>query len=167
MTGHDIGVVLVRLLSAYLAVTALQSLFFYLPSFSQPMMNLSDSTLPVEFWLSVIAVLIPGLCAYWMWRNAEFFVPEPAGTDDLSITPSQLMFVGVSLLGLYFLVWGIVNLVRVESSLAATEQIDSATKMAQRAPYVAQIFIAVPMLLGRKRLAESLLRIKYSGTGRS
>lgn len=167
MTGRNIGVVLVRIFSVYLAVTALQSLFFYLPSFSRPMMNLSDSILSVEFWLSGIAILIPAFCAFWMWRNANFFVPEQAGTDEFSITQAQLMFVGVSLLGLYFLVWGIVTLVRVESSLAAMEQIDSATKMAQRAPYLAQILVAIPMLLGRKGIAELLLKIKYSGTGRS
>jgi hypothetical protein len=167
MTGHNIGVVLVRLFSVYLAVTALQSLFFYLPAHFRPMMSFSDSILTFEFWLSVVAVLIPAICAYWMWRNAKLFVPEQSDADEFSITPTQLMFIGVSLLGLYFLVWGVVTLARVEASLAASEQIDSAIKMAQRAPYFVQILVAIPMLLGRKRLAELLLKIKYAGTGRS
>ena len=74
------------------------------------------------------------------------------------------MLIGVSLLGLYFLVWGVVTLARVEASLVAMEQVDSATRMAQRAPYVVQILVAIPMLLGRKQLAELLLKIKYAGT---
>ena len=164
MTGYNVGVVLVRLFSVYLAVTALQSLFFYLPSYFQSMMSFSDSILAIEFWLSAIAVLIPAICAYWIWRNAKIFVPEQSDADAFSIAPTQLMLIGVSLLGLYFLVLGVVTLARVEASLAAIEQVDSATRMAQRAPYFVQILVAIPMLLGRKQLAELLLKIKYAGT---
>ena len=137
MTGQIIGLVLVRLLSVYLAVTALQSLFLYLPSFFGPMVPLSDWVLSLGFWLIVIATLIPALCAYRLWRNAAFFVPKQADTDESPITAAQLMYVGVSLLGLYFLVWGVVTLVRVESSLVAAVHYDTATKMMQRAPYLA------------------------------
>jgi len=129
-------------------------------------MKVSDWILSIQFWLSAIAVLLPAACAFLIWRYAETFVPEQAVTEEPSVSAVQLMLVGVSLLGLYFFVWGLISLVRVESSLAASEHFDSSIKWAQRVPYLTQMFVATPMLLGRKRLANLLLRVKYAGTGR-
>lgn len=166
MSGHNLGIVLARLFAIYLAITALQSLYFSVPSMFQGMMKVSDWILSIQFWLSAIAVLLPAACAFLIWRYAETFVPEQAVTEEPSVSAAQLMLVGVSLLGLYFFVWGLISLVRVESSLAASEHFDSSIKWAQRVPYLTQMFVATPMLLGRKRLANLLLRVKYAGTGR-
>ena len=166
MSVHNLGIVLVRLFAIYLAMTALQSLFFYVPSMFQGMMKVSDWISSSLFWLSAIAVLLPAACAFLIWRYAETIVPEQAVTDESSGSAAQLMLVGVSLLGLYFFAWGLISLVRVESSLAASEHFDNSTKWAQRVPYLAQMLVATPMLLGRKRLANLLLKIKFAGTGR-
>lgn len=42
MSGHNLGIVLARLFAIYLAITALQSLFFSVPSMFQGMMKVSD-----------------------------------------------------------------------------------------------------------------------------
>lgn len=164
MSGHNIGIVLVRLFSIYLAVTALQSLFVYLPSMFQPMISVSEWILSIQFWLSAIGVIIPAGCAFVVWRYADILVPEQAFAEEHHVSSTQLMLIGVSLLGLYFFVWGLITLVRVESSLAASGPLDSGTKWAQRLPYATQILVAVPMLVGRRRLAELLLKIKSAGT---
>ncbi|MGB5629505.1 MAG: hypothetical protein WBM57_09055 [Woeseiaceae bacterium] len=165
MSGHNIGIVLVRLFSIYVAITALQSLFFYLPSMFQSTMEESEWLLSMQFWLSAFGVILPAACAIVVWRYAETFVPEQRVTEEHSFSATQLMLVGVSLLGLYFFVWGAVTLVRVESGLAALEELDSATRWAQRLPYLTQLLLATPMILGRKRIAELLLKIKYAGMG--
>ena len=162
MTGHKLGIVLVRLFSIYLAINTLQNFFYYLPA----MIFTPDNWLSIASVLAVAAVLLPAALALWIWRRAETLVPEQGISEKSPISAEQLMLIGVSLLGLYFFVWGVVYLVRTESNLASTEHLDASTKWAQRAPYLIQILIATPMLLGRRRLAEMLLKIKYAGTPR-
>lgn len=166
MTGRNIGVVLTRLLAIYLAVSALQNFLYLLPSFFSPMMEFPDTIMSFGFWLSIAAILFPVACAIWIWRNESFIVTDQTDTEALSITAAEFMVVGVSLLGIYFFVSGTVSLGRLELGLARNENVQSAARLAQRAPIFIQIVIAILMLLGRRGLATLLLKIKYAGTGR-
>jgi len=170
MLARNIGVVLVRLFCVYLAITAVQSLSYVLPSFFQ-FGSRGGSVLQLLFsvsmWLTFTAILLPGICAIWLWRNADYVVPSGMKDDRTVSSSKDIMLIGVSLLGLYLLIWGVITLVRVEAGQAGIDNAESHASMAQRAPYLAQIIISIPLLLGRRRLSELLLKAKYAGTGAS
>ena len=67
------------------------------------------------------------------------------------------MLIGVSLLGLYLLISGMLNRIQVEAGITGIDSIDSQEKISQRMPYLAQIMFAVPLRMGRKRISEMLM----------
>ena len=170
MNAQTVGIVLVRLFSIYLVVTAIQSLSYTLPALfnfgTGSLSNISALSLlgSVTLWLGISTIAIPALCAWWLWRNAERVLPEGATTDQASSNASDMMLVGVSLLGLYLLVWGIINFMRIEAGMAMNESFPKDSALLQRIPYIAQILFAIPMLLGRHRITELLVRAKFAAT---
>ncbi len=168
MLARNIGVVLVRLFCIYLAITAVQSMSYVVPGFVQFGYHGGDVpellTSP-SFWLTITSILLPAICAFWLWRNSEFVIPEDMVHDRSTATASEIMLIGVSLLGLYLLVWGLISLVRIESVFAGPAPVDAAARMSQRLSHVAEIVVAVVLLLGRRRLSALLLRARYAGTG--
>ncbi len=166
MTARNIGVVLVRLFCIYLVITALQSLSYVVPSLFEfgsrsGVLELLGS---MALWLTVTTILLPAACAFWLWRNTDRVIPREMVDEQPSAKASEIMLIGVSLLGLYLLVWGVINLVRVETSMVNVDSIGAYAKTSQRIPYIAQILIAMPLLLGRRRLSELLLKAKFAGT---
>jgi len=83
------------------------------------------------------------------------------------LNAEEVMVIGVSLLGLYLLIFGIISLARVELALTGLETLDARARMSQRIQYIVEIAISVPLLLGRKRLSKLLMKAKYAGTGAS
>ncbi len=178
MTAQSMGIVMVRLFSIYLVVTAIQSLSYTLPALfnfgTGGMSSLSAFAIlgSVSLWLGLSTVVIPALCAWWLWRNAERVLPGLTDEEPSTVDASDFMLVGVSLLGLYLLTWGIINIARVEASIAmraeagmgAISNAAGDTAMSQRLPSIIQVLVAIPMLLGRHRLAELLVRAKFAGT---
>jgi len=153
MIARNIGVVLVRLFCVYLAITAIQALAFVIPTFVEFGYrggDIQDLLTSASLWLMLTSILLPAICAFWLWRNADFVIPEDMVDDGASATASEIMLIGVSLLGLYLLVWGLIGLVRVQ-------------RTSEWLPVLAQIVIAIPLLLGRRRLAALLLKAKRAG----
>lgn len=167
MLTRNIGVVLVRLFCIYLAIAAVQSLSYVVPSLVQYGYqggDVQDLLTSISLWLMITSVLLPAICAFWLWRNSDFVIPQDAVDDPSSATASEIMLIGVSLLGLYLLVWGLISLVRVELAFAGSAHVETAAGMSQRFSHLAEIVIAVGLLLGRRRLSALLLRAKYAGT---
>lgn len=166
MTARNIGVVLIRLFCIYLMITALQSLSYVVPSLFEfgSRSGVLELLASISLWLTVTTILLPAVCAFWLWRNTDHVLPREMVEEQLSAKASEIMLIGVSLLGLYLLVWGVINLVRVEASMAGVDSIAAYAKISQRVPYIAQILIAIPLLMGRRRLSEFLLKAKFAGT---
>ncbi len=170
MHAQTIGIVMVRLFSIYLVMAAIQSLSYVVPALFSFAAG-STSTLgklaavgSVTFWIGLTSIALPAVCAWWLWRNAERVVPDGTAVDKADSNASDLMLVGVSLIGLYLLVWGVINFVRVEAGMAMNDRFLKDSAILQRVPYITQILIAIPMLLGRRRLADLLIRAKFAGT---
>lgn len=163
MATQNIGVVLVRLFSIYLAINALQTFFFFLPNMISTDVPFIEELLSASFWFVVLGILLPAVCAYWLWKNAEVVVPRDKTPEQAQVDFSQGMLLGVTLIGLWLLIWGLVSLVRVESSIAATESVNDGLKIAQRAPYLAQIAISLPLLLAKERVVGMLMWARYAG----
>ena len=169
MPARSTGVVLVRLFSIYLAITAIQTLSYVLPalfnfSVQGGVFELLGS---ISIWLLLTNQLLPAICAIWLWRNADRVVPDGSPNSNVNLNAEEIMVIGVSLLGLYLLIFGIISLARVELALTGPETLDARAGLSQRIQYMAEIAISVPLLLGRNRLSQLLMKAKYAGAGAS
>ena len=170
MNPQTVGIVMVRLFSIYLVMAAIQSLTYVVPALFSFAAG-STSTLgtlaavgSVTFWIGLTSIALPAACAWWLWRNAERVVPDGTVDHKAASSASDLMLVGVSLIGLYLLVWGLINFVRVEAGMAMNENLPNDSAFLNRLPYLTQMLVAIPLLLGRRRLADLLVRAKFAGT---
>jgi len=169
MPARSTGVVLVRLFAIYLAITAVQTLSYVLPALFDfgaqgGILELLGS---ISIWLLLTNQLLPAICAVWLWRNADRVIPDGSPTNNVSLNAEEIMVIGVSLLGLYLLIFGIISLARVELALAGLETLDAPARTSQRIQYIAEVAISIPLLLGRNRLSELLMKAKHAGTGES
>ena len=169
MPARSTGVVLVRLFSIYLAITAIQTLSYVLPALFNFSLrgNVLELFGSITIWLLLTNQLLPAICAVFLWRNADRIVPVGKPNSNVSITAKEIMVIGVSLLGLYLLIFGIISLARVELALTRLETLDVSARISQRIQYMVEIAISVPLLLGRNRLSELLMKAKNAGTGAS
>ncbi len=169
MPTRSTGLVLVRLFSIYLAITAIQTLSYVLPalfdfSVQGGVLELLGS---ITIWLLLTNQLLPAICAVWLWRNADRVIPDGSPDSNASLNAEEVMVIGVSLLGLYLLISGIISLARVELALTGQETLDARARISQRIQYLAEVAISVPLLVGRNRLSQLLMKAKYAGTGAS
>ena len=169
MPARSIGVVLVRLFSIYLAITAIQTLSYVLPALIDfsTLGDVRELLGSITIWLLLTNQLLPAICAVWLWRNADWVVPVGRHDSNTSLYPEEIMVIGVSLLGLYLLIFGIIFLARVELAFTGLETLDTRARISQRIQYIAEISVSVPLLLGRKRLAQLLMKTKYANTDAS
>jgi len=168
MLAHNIGLVIVRLFCIYLAIAAIQSLSYVVPGFVQfgyQGGDVQDLLTSASLWLTITSILLPAICAFWLWRNSDLVIPDDLVDGRSTATASEIMLIGVSLLGLYLLVSGLISLVRFESAFAGSAHVDAAARMSERLSHLAEIGIAVLLLVGRKRLSALLLKARYVGTG--
>jgi len=163
MPTQRTGVVLVRLFSIYLVINALQTFFYFLPNMFTTDVGLVDGLLSASFWFLALGILLPAAFARWLWKNVEVVVPQENVSDESEMDLSRGMLLGVTLMGLWLLVWGLISLVRTESSLVATESMSNGLKLAQRAPYLAQIIVSLPLLFAKERIVAMLLWTRYAG----
>ncbi len=169
MPARNNGVVLVRLFSIYLAITAIQTLSYVLPALFDfgSRGNVWELLGSISTWLLLTNQLLPAICAVWLWRNADRVVPVGRPDSDVSLNAEEIMVIGISLLGLYLLVFGMISLARVELAFTELETLDTRARTSQRIQYIAEIAVSVPLLLGRNRLSRLLIKAKYAGTNAS
>jgi len=167
MGARNIGIVLIRLFCIYLAVNSLQQFLSFLPSVFKFRGDLLPVFLSLSFWLLCLVVLVPLGIAVWLWRRVELVLPEGDDNALESEVGDQAMLIGVSLFGLYLFVWGMILALRVEATLSSSGMPIGELNIAQRMPYLAQLVISIPLLLGRRRISTLLLRAKYASTGAS
>ena len=165
MGARNIGIVLIRLFCIYLAVNSLQQLLSFLPRIFEFRGDLLPVFLSPSIWLLCLVVLIPLVIAIWLWRRVDFVLPKGEESVSEGEVGDKAMLIGVSLFGLYLFVWGLILALRVEASLSSSGMPAGELNMAQRMPYLAQLVISVPLLLGRRRISTLLLKAKYADTG--
>lgn len=174
MDANRTAVVLTKLAAVFIAVLALRDLsqfvFFYVGS--------TASSAPVLSALG-LQFLIPIAIAFLLWRFPSLVVGSMANsTTNVSAgsdSAEMLLLIGVSLLGLYTLVFGVVDLVYFEAHRYAQRELaeaanmdfygDSPDNVAGRIANLCQIAFGVTLIFGRRRLSKFLLRIRSAGTG--
>ena len=169
MNAKHIGIVLVRLFSIYLVVMSAQSLSYTVPALFDFAFGRGSGGVDwtkfgsVSLWLGITNIGLPLLCAWWLWRHAERVLPAKVDTQETNAAAADLMLVGVSLLGLYLLVWGLISMVRVETGIASARRFDADAGVAQRIPALVQLLLAVLLLVGRQQISTTLMRLKRAG----
>jgi hypothetical protein len=123
----------------------------------------------------VFGVLVPLSVAIILWLYPE----KVAGAQvvgegpEEALTASAIMMIGISLLGLYVAIYGVVDLVYFETLKIAQAKMavdmdlpNEALGMqaiARRATYAVKILLGVCLILGRNGLTRLLLKAKYGG----
>ena len=128
MAARNTGRVLVRLLAIYLALQIVQSLIHLSPSlfdFGSPIFSMTPTWL---YWIMLGAnVMAPAVFVVALWVFAEKIAsPDNLATDASLHSREDLMFVGVSLVGVVLVVLGF----RQIASLEADFVLDLSTSVA-------------------------------------
>ena len=165
-----VSFVLVRLAAVFLFVRGVQGLasFSYLLTGDGQLAALAIVTL-------IFGVFLPAGISIVMWQHPEKVIGAqmvPAKSEG-PISAIQILMIGISLLGLYSLVYGIVDLLRIEaeqmslahfaSSMNLPNEAADTRTITNRVAYGAQIAIGLCLILGRNGLSWLLVKAKYGG----
>jgi len=170
LNSMTVSFVLVRLAAVFLFVRGVQGLssFSYLLTGDAQLATFAIVTL-------IFGVFLPAGIAIVMWRHPEKVIgPQlaPAKPDSV-VSAVQLLMIGISLLGLYSLVYGLVDLLRIEAEQMSLAQFAASMNLpneaadtrtiGSRIAYSAQIALGVCLILGRNGLSWLLVKAKYGG----
>ena len=168
MNSMTVSFVLVRLAAVFLFVRAVQGLstFSYLLSGDEKVATFAVITV-------VFMVILPAAVAIVLWIHPEKVTGAQAsvGKSDGPISAQQILMIGVSLLGLYLIVYGVVDLFRIEANHVLQQQLagdagmqDDVQRRAMvisRFGYGIQLAMGVFLILGRSGISRLLLKAKY------
>ncbi len=174
MIISSVGVVLCRLAAIVLFVRAAIGIGGSIQMFA-------ESLTPV--WTNLIILVFigaaPAVIGAGIWIYAERISRLSAGVSEAEeshgMRPADLIMVGSILIGLYAVLFGIVDGFAAEAGFLAEPDLgdnvpvrwttDSAQRLARRIPYIVQVALGLFLILGRERIARLLLKARYAGTG--
>jgi hypothetical protein len=176
MIGSRLDTVLVKLCAVIIVVLSLQGLTSYAAYF----VTGEDAwklTLLAFFFVFAIPFGIATLLWYFPATVVGISSPNTEDHRDHPVQPTDLILVGVTLVGLYALVFGVIDLfhyeaVRVAEAAYLGVEVDgtyepSPDTVAGRYTNVLQIFLGISLLLGRKGIASVLSRVRGRPTSNS
>ena len=166
MSGRQIGVILIRLAAIFMVVRSVQALS-WLP--------FSLSGLGEFQWEALIALIpmlaIPLGIAFVLWRSPSTVLGKlpPAEESRDTIDYDALMFVGVSLIGLYVLVTGVLELATAVSNHAMSTDYASRDGVREQIQHryfigIVQTVLGTALVLGRSGIARLMSRARRAGT---
>ena len=115
---------------------------------------------------------IPLAIAFVLWRLPSTVLGElpPAEKTPDTFDFDALMFVGVSLIGLYVLVTGILEIATALSNHAAASDYASREGVREQIHHryfmgIVQTVLGIGLILGRRGIAQLMSRARRAGTG--
>ena len=162
-------VVLVKLGAALIVVTAVGNFQTYLS-----LILGKPWWVPTALIALLFAVLLPVVIAFIFWKFPNTVVGSLGADSDSQegqgIKPNEFLLIGVSLIGLYTLVFGVVDLVHTETlrvtfvrhlrMMNMPETTVSSDADAQRYAGLARCILGVVLIAGRHKIAGILHRQK-------
>ena len=172
MLTHQIGVVLCRVGAAILMVQAITSLGYSLPG-----LIYNDQEVLPEILVFSLMGIVPGLAAIGLWVFAERISTAPTqpidGASSDVVSCSDVLRLGMTLLGIYFIIAGLVEAARIESIQFALQDMENenqsflnqqeARTLGDRLAYLVQLILGVGLLIGRDRFAIFFAKAKHAG----
>ena len=170
MNAMTISFVLVRLAAAFLFVRGVQGLsaFSYLLTGDAQIANFAVVTL-------VFSVILPTAIAIILWLHPEKVTgaQRQSPRDEMPMNAGQIMMIGITLLGLYVLVYGLVDLFQIETTQLMQRQMAAANNLPNevleqhviisRVTYGVQIVLGICLMFGRRGLTTLFQKAKYGG----
>lgn len=174
MATSSVGVVLCRLAAILLFVRAAVGVGHSVQLFAE-----SHSPVWSILVISILIAAVPAAIGAGIWVYAESISRlSPNATEaELSdkIQPTDLVIVGTVLIGLYAVIFGIVDGFATEVSFWSHDirtrtfempsQYDTAQRVSARIPYIVQVVLGLLLIIGRKTIARLLMKARYAGTG--
>ena len=164
MSGNPIGIVICRIGAILLVVSSVQSLGFVI----MPLLN-SPAEIGEFAVMSALMVLAPLVSAFFLAAYAENISSTRFDTSRTSIEdslgPAELISIGMYLIGIYVLVFGLISMFQTEavnfaqsSMFEDNERISSsmsAHTIGGRVRFVVQILLGLALMVrGRKGLGR-------------
>ncbi|MGI9220435.1 MAG: hypothetical protein ACR2QS_05300 [Woeseiaceae bacterium] len=172
MIAHQIGVVLCRVGAAILTVQAIRSLGYSLPG-----LFLNEQQFLPEMLVFSLMGIVPGLAAIGLWVLADRIstVPDQGEAMETQANTSSfdILRIGMTLLGIYLLIMGLIEAARIEAVQFALRDMDidhrsmmhaqSAQTFGERTSYVLQLLFGSALILGRDRFSMFFVKAKNAG----
>ncbi len=161
MINNPVGFVICRIGAVLVAISAFNSLGFVMEPLLIGSVELSS------FLMIALITLAPLVAAFFLWVYADrisyipFAAPRPAKMSDFNL--EELVGVGMHLIGIYILAFGIISMFGSEAltlaqSLWFADRIEITERMAahaisRRVSYVVQIVVGLVLVIrGKRRL---------------
>ena len=160
-------VVLVKLGAVLIVVTAVGNFQTYLSYILGSPQLVSMALVALSF-----AVILPVFIAFAFWKFPNTVVGALEVGEDKKrtqvVTPSELLLIGVSLIGLYTLVFGVIDLVHTETlrftflkklQMMNMSELDVAIEAdAERYAGLVRVVLGFALIVGRHKIADMLRR---------
>lgn len=167
-----IDLVLVKVGAAFIVVYALQNLAYYI-SF---MMGAEEYMLIAAFVFCLVFAL-PALIAWALWKFPATIIGslyrENESASNSSDASDRALLIGFTLLGVYTLVFGIIDLVYFEAHRYAEYKLARDANfpdypilpqtIAGRVTNILQVFIGIVLIYGRQGITAYLRRVRTTG----
>ena len=165
-----VSFVLVRLAAAFLFVRGVQGLssYSYLLTADKQFAAFAIVTL-------LFSVVLPIVIAIILWTHPEKVTGAQITTakSEDAVNAGVSLMIGITLLGLYVFVYGVVDLFQIEASQMLRSQVAAnlglpneavdRQAIADRIMYMVQIALGLALILGRNGLSRLLMKAKYGG----
>jgi len=170
MNAMTVSFVLVRLAAAFLFVRGVQGLasYSYLLTADKQLAAFAIVTL-------LFSVVLPIGIAIILWMHPEKVTGAQVTTtkSDDPMSAEAILMIGITLLGLYVFVYGVVDLFQTEafqmlrSKVAANldlpNEVVGRQAIADRVMYIVQIALGLALIFGRNGLSRLLMKARYGG----
>lgn len=165
-----VSFVLVRLAAAFLFVRGVQGLssYSYLLTADKQFAAFAIVTL-------MFSVVLPIVIAIILWAHPEKVTGAQITTakSEDAVNAGVILMIGITLLGLYVFVYGVVDLFQIEASQMLRSQVAAnlglpneavdRQAIADRIMYLVQIALGLALILGRNGLSRLLMKARYGG----
>lgn len=165
-----VSFVLVRLAAAFLFVRGVQGLssYSYLLTADKQLAAFAIVTL-------LFSVVLPIGIAIVLWMHPEKVTGAQVTTmkTDDPMSAEVILMIGITLLGLYVFVYGVVDLFQTEASqmlrskvaanLDLPNEVVGRQAIADRVMYIVQVTLGLALIFGRNGLSRLLMKARYGG----
>lgn len=160
MVSRNIGIVICRVGAVLLAVQAIQGIAFTIETFQQ-----SALEVPGFFKTAAMVSVAPIVGAIVLWFFAGQICATGTGSDDavddLSVDKADIVAAGTYLVGIYVLVFAIVDAVQVAAlslyprlnaeTAGLVDNVPNPSGFSRQAANVAQFFLGIALILIGRR----------------
>jgi len=165
-----VSFVLVRLAAAFLFVRGVQGLASYSYLLTG---DAQGSTFAVVTLVFGVVLPVGIALVLWLYPEKVTGAEVTRAKSEEAVSAGAILMIGITLLGLYVFIYGVVGLFRIEAlqmaqskmaeNMDLPNEVIGSQAIANRVTYAVQIILGLCLILGRNGLSRILLKAKYGG----